>query len=351
MVQKSRGGIPDPLDDVGQAEYRFLACKTVRQVFQDFRQRPDLLLGNLFRLPKKRGDECLALDIPLRLGAPARMADLRVVVRRLAGPCDLVRRRRPRRVALDRKAHLPGRLDNRRPALRPVSDQVLGHACDTRELSILAILFHADAEAFLQAPGERIAVDRSRRLHPGVDRVLMQRPVLAVPVCPGGIEDHAVGMKLRVVVPAGAMLEHRGGYIGGKHLDLALPVTDTGIGAMAHHRLLQRYTRRIVMRPLDIRTQVCVGDGPQGRDALVGAEGHVETRRTALAASILCEFAPAAWGKAVVQPVEVAAVDLAAVGKTEQALRIEPDAVGFLTRRVVLVGMTERALALQVIGG
>ena len=44
------GGIADPLDDVGQAEYRFLARKTVRQVFQDFRQGPDLLLGNLFRL-------------------------------------------------------------------------------------------------------------------------------------------------------------------------------------------------------------------------------------------------------------------------------------------------------------
>ena len=66
-----------------------------------------------------------------------------------------------------------------------------------------------DAEAVLQAPGHCIAVDRSCRLHPGVDRVLMQRPELAVPVCPGGIEDHAVGMQLRVVVPAGSMLEHR----------------------------------------------------------------------------------------------------------------------------------------------
>ena len=118
-------------------------------------------------------------------------------------------------------------------------NQILGHACDTRELSILPILFHADAEALLQAPGERIAVDRSRRLHPGVDRVLMQRPVLAVPVCPGGIEDHAVGMKLRVVVPAGAMLKHRCRDIGQQHFDLAVPVTDAGIGAMAQHRLLK----------------------------------------------------------------------------------------------------------------
>ena len=204
------GSIAHPLDDVRQAEDCFLARKAVRQVFQHLCQRPDLLLGNLFRLPKKRGDECLAFDIPLRLGAPAPVPDLRVIVGRFASACDLVRRRRPRRVALDRKAHLPGRFDNRRAALRPVSDQVPGHACDARELSILAILFHADAETLLQAPCHGIAVDRPRCLHPGVDRVLVQRPVLAVPVCPGGIEDHAVGMKLRVVVPAGSMLEHRG---------------------------------------------------------------------------------------------------------------------------------------------
>ena len=209
MVQQPCGSIAHPLHDIRQAEYRFLAGKTVRQVFQDCRQRPDLLLGNLFRLPKKRGDQCLAFDIPFRFAAPAPVANLRIIVGRFSGPCDLVRRRCPRRVALDRKAHLPGRFDNRRPALRPVTDQVPGHACDTRELSILPILFDADAETLLEAPGQRIAVDRSRRLHPGIDRVLMQRPVLAVPVCPGRIEDHAMGVKLGVVVPAGSMLEHR----------------------------------------------------------------------------------------------------------------------------------------------
>ena len=203
----------------------------------------------------------------------------------------------------------------------------------------------------MQAPGECIAVDRPRRLHPAVDRVLVQRPVLAVPVCPGSIEDHAMGMKLGVVVPAGAMLEHRGGYVSRQDLDIAVPVTDAGIPAMAQHRLFQCYTRRIVMCLLDLRTQPGVGDRPQSRDALVGAEGHVETRRTALAAGVLCELASGVRCEAVIQPVEVTAVDLAAVGKTEQALRVEPDAVGFLTRRVVLVGMSEGALAFQVIRG
>ena len=97
-----------------------------------------------------------------------------------------------------------------------------------------------------------IAVDRSRRLHPGVDRVLVQCPVLAVPVCPCSIEDHTVGMKLRVVIPAGSMLEHRCRDIGGQHLDIAVPITDSGVGAMAQHRLFQRHARRIVMRVLDL---------------------------------------------------------------------------------------------------
>ena len=181
--------------------------------------------------------------------------------------------------------------------------------------------------------------------------MLVQRPVLAVPVCPGGIEDHAVGMQLGVVVPAGAMLKHRGRDIGRQHFDLAVPVTDTGIGAMPQHRFLQRYASRIVMRPVDLRTQLGIGDGPQGRDALVRAEGHVETRRTALAAGIAREFATAVRSEAVIQPVEVAAVDLAAVDKTKQAVGVEPHSVRLFSRRVILVGMAERALALQVVRG
>ena len=105
------------------------------------------------------------------------------------------------------------------------------------------------------------------------------------------------------------------------------------------------------MRPLDLRTQVWIGDGPQGRNALVGAEGHVETRGAPFAACVLCELASGVRCVAVIQPVEVAAVDLAAVGKTEQALRVEPDTIRFFSRCVVFIGMTKGALALQVIGG
>ena len=158
----------------------------------------------------------------------------------------------------------------------------------------------------------------------------MQRPVLAVPVCPGGIEDHAVGMQLRVIVAAGSMLEHRHCDIGGKYFDPAIPVTDAGIGAMAQHRLFQRYPGRIVMRLFDLRTQIGVGDSPQGRDALVGAEGQVKTCRAPLTAGVLCQLPSGVRCEAVVQPVEIAAIDLTAVREPEQALRIEPDAVPVL---------------------
>ena len=50
MVQETGGDIAHPLDDIGQAEHCLLACKAFRQVFQDFGQRPDLLLRNGFRL-------------------------------------------------------------------------------------------------------------------------------------------------------------------------------------------------------------------------------------------------------------------------------------------------------------
>ena len=278
------------------------------------------------------------------------MADLRIVVGRLAGPGDPVRRRRPRRVALDREAHVPGRLDDRRPALRPVSGQVFRHPRDAGELSVLAVLFHAEAEALLEVPGQGVAVEGAGRLHPGIDRMLVQRPVPAVGMGPGGIEDDAMGMQLGIVVPARAVLEHRARDIGRQHLDLALPVADPGIAAMAQHRLFQGHPRGLVVRPLDLRPQFGIGDRPQGGDALVGAEGQVEAGRAPVAAGIPGQPAAAVRGEAAVEPMEIAAVDRAAVGQSEQAHRVEPDAVRLLAGGVVFVGMPERALALQVIG-
>ena len=65
------------------------------------------------------------------------------------------------------------------------------------------------SEALAKVRGERVAVDGAGSLGPAVDRVLVHGAPLAVLVGAGHIEDDAVGMKLRVVLPAGAVLEHR----------------------------------------------------------------------------------------------------------------------------------------------
>ena len=143
-----------------------------------------------------------------------------------------------------------------------MAGQLIRDARDAREFALPAVLFHDDAETLLQVPGQGIAVDGARRLHPAIDRMLMQRPPFAVPLRPGRIEDHAMGMKLRIVVPAGAVLKQGGGNVGRQHLDLAVPVTNTGPGEVPQHRLFQRRSRRIVMRLFDLRTQLGIGYSP-----------------------------------------------------------------------------------------
>ena len=81
MVQQPGGDIPDPLGDVGQAEHGLLSCEAFRQVFQHCRQRPNLLLGNLFRLTQQRDDQRLAFDIAVRLTAPTAVTNFRIIIR------------------------------------------------------------------------------------------------------------------------------------------------------------------------------------------------------------------------------------------------------------------------------
>ena len=307
-------------------------------------------MADLRLVPCHGGDQRLALDEACGLFVPSPVAYLRVVVVRLAGPGDLVHAGHARSVAERGNAQLAGLGDDRLPPLRPEGLQVLRHALDTGKPAVWTVLLHLHAEALAEVPGERIAVDRPRGLGPAVDRVLVHRPPLAVLVRPRGIEDDAVGMELRVVLPAGAVLEHRHGDVGGEHPDPPLLVPDPRIGAVAEHGLFQRHPGGIVVRLLDLATQRRIGDGPERGHALVGREGHVQARRALRAARVPGELGGAVRREAVIEPVEVAAVDLAAVIETEQTPGVEPHPVRLLARRVVLVGMAERALALQVVG-
>ena len=345
QAEQSCRGIAHALHDVRKPEHRLFPGQALRQRFQHGGEIAHLLLGDDFRLAHQLRDQHFALTEAQGLLAPAPVPHLRVVVGRLARSGDLVRRRRPRRIAFDLEAHVIGGALNRRTPLRPVRREVFRHACDPGELPVPAVLLQGETEALLKVPGEGIAVDRARRFHPTIDRVLMERPPLAVLVRPGGIEDHAVGVKLRVVVPAGAVLEHRRHEIRRQNLNLPAAVADAGPGTVPEHRLFQRHPRGIVVGLLDLTAQLGIGDGPQGRHALVGREGHVEAWRALPAAGVPGEPARAVRREAVIEAVEVAGIRLAAVLQAEQAVGVEPHPVWFLARRVVLVGMAERALA------
>ena len=80
-----------------------------------------------------------------------------------------------------------------------------------------------------------------------------------------------MGVELRVVVAAGAVLEHGRHEVGGQHVDLSVAIADAGAGAMAEHRLLQRHPGRVVVRLLDPGPQLGIGDG-QSAETLLSAE-------------------------------------------------------------------------------
>ena len=339
------------LHHVGTAEHGLLASQMGRQIVEPARQLPDRFAADLHVVSCNGGNQFLALAETLGLVTPAAVPDLGIVVMGFPRSRQLVDAGHARGVAERRNAQLSSLGDDRFPPLRPVDLQVLRHAAHAGEPVVGTVLLHRHAEALAEVPGQGIAVDGACSLGPAVDRVLVHGPPLAVLAGAGCIEDDAVGMKLRVVLPAGAVLEHRHRDVGRQDPDAPLPVPDPRIRAVAEHRLFQRQAGGVVVGFLDPEPKRGIGDGPERGHALVGRECHVHARRALGAACVSGEPAGAVRCEAVVEPLEVAAVDLAAVLKAEQALGVEPHPVRLLSCRVVLVGMAERALALQVVRG
>ena len=232
-------------------EHGFLPGQVNGQIVEAVGQLPDSFSPNLDPMARHGPDQRLALREAFGLFVPAPVTDLRIVVVRLAGPGDLVDAGHARGVAARRNAQLAGLGHDRLAPLRPEDLQVLRHALDTGECAIGTVLLHRHAEALAEVPGQGIAVNRARGLGPAVGRVLVHGPPLAVLAGAGRVEDDAVGVELRVVLPAGAVLEHRYWDIGGQDPYPPLPVTDPGIGAVAEHRLFQRHAGGVVVRVLD----------------------------------------------------------------------------------------------------
>ena len=349
-AQQSRRRVRRRLHHVRPAEDRFLARKMGGQVVEPVGQRPDRLAGDVDLVSGHRGDQLLPLAVTLGFSPPAAVAYLRVVVVGLALARDLVDPRHPRGIAERGNAELPRhRYDGLAP-LRPERLEVVRHARDAGELIGGAVLLHPDAQPLLQLPRQVRAEHRPGRLLPAVDRVLVMGTPLAVLVRPGHVENRAVDVKLRVVLPARAVDE------GGAHqVRLGGPahaaLLDARIAAMPEHRVFQRRPRRGRRHRLDLQAHLRLGDGPEGGHALVHREGHVDAGGTVGAAGPAHQLAGPVGREAVVKALELSGVDLDAVLHPEQALGVEPGAVRLLARRVVLVGMPEGALALQVVLG
>ena len=338
------------LHHVGAAEDRFLTGQMGGKIVEPSRQLPDRFPRNLYLMSSDRGDQGLALGEPFGLLAPPPVPDFGVVVVRLAGARQFVHAGHPGCVAERRDTQFSGPRDDRLAPLRPECLQVLRHPVDPGELAVGTVLLHAQAEILLKIPGEVCPEQRTGRLLPAVDRVLVVRPPLAVFARPRKVEYRAMHMKLGVVLAAGAVDE------GGAHqlrfygTDDAV-LTDTRVAAILQHRVFERRAGGGYSYCLDPLTHVGLGDGPQRGHAFVHGEGQVDAGRAVGIAGPLHQLAGPVRREAVVEAAELASVHLSSVLKAKQALGIEPGAVRLLARRVVLVGMTEGALALKIVLG
>ena len=91
----------------------------------------------------------------------------------------------------------------------------------------------------------------------------MMRPVLAVLMGARDIQDRAMDMKLRIVLPACPMREGRPYQVSRyRGADIAAAFLDPRITAMFEHRVLQRRLCRIDGHPLDLRAHSRFRDRP-----------------------------------------------------------------------------------------
>ena len=163
----------------------------------------------------------------------------------------------------------------------------------------------------------------------------MERPPFAIVMGAGDIEDHAVGVKVGIVGAGRPMLKHRGHDVGGKNLDLAVLVTNSGVAAEFPDGVFERGADRVVVGPFDLAAKLVGRHCPEGGDGLVGVEGKIVGRTAVRTSGVACELLAGDRMISVVEFVEVRRVEGASVlGLTvlapEESRGIPPDAIRFL---------------------
>ena len=335
-----RGGrcVHRPLDDVRQPEHRLVGGDVVGNSVETLRRLADLLDGGRDLLAGQFRHEFFPVpDVSGCLEVPRDMAKFAALARQFLAPRRLVNSCRRSRVRPGREAQVRGHgLDGLAP-LRPLGDEALRNARDAGERLVLPVPFHPDPEPLLQVPGQGVPVGRAGRLVPAEDRRLVERSGLAVLVL-GDVEDEAVGVELRVVVPARSVLEHRPRDLGTHQLDVPALGPCPSPAAVLAHDLVESRPAGIVVRLRDLLAQLLSGDRPHRRDGLVGGEGHVDSRAALLRAGVLYQFLASLRVEPVIETPEVTAVDRAAVLDTEDAARVPPDPVGLFSANIVVGG-------------
>ena len=282
-AHQARGGVGSSFHHVRAAEHRLLAREIGWQTVQPVGEFAHRLARDIDLVPRHGSDQLLALGKVLGLAPPAPVTDLGVVVVGLAGPGQLVHPGQTRRVAQRRDAELARPRHDSLAPLRPVAQQILRHAGDARELGVRPVLFHTNPETVPQVPGEVGAEHGARGLLPAIHGILVVRPVLAVIMGPGEVEESAMDMELGIVLTAGAVGEG-GPHQVRRHRPLDAVLGDTRIAAIAEHRVLQSRARGGHRHAFDLGAHTGICDGPQRGDALVHRKRHVDARGAFVAA-------------------------------------------------------------------
>ena len=149
------------------------------------------------------------------------------------------------------------------------------------------------------------------------------------------VEDEAVRVELRVVVPRRPVLEHGSGELATDELDVAAFGPPPRPGAVLPYDPVEGHPARVVVRPRDLLAQLLAGDRPERRDGLVGAERDVEAGQPLLRSGVPGERLARRRMEAAVELPELPGVDRGAVLETEEAARVPPAPVGLLSADVV----------------
>ena len=212
----------------------------------------------------------------------------------------------------------------------------------------MAVAFELELESLLKVPREGVAVDRAAGADPLVGRALVVGAPYAVVVGAYEIEDHAVGVKLGIVVAAGVVVEGDAEDVSGE--DFLSALAAAGVRAVLVGDGLERPAYGVAMAGFDLLAELRIGERPQCADGLVGAEGEVESGGTVLESRVPRQRCLIVGGETGVEGLKIVGVDGCAVFQPEQSAWVPPHSVRLVASAVVVKRRPVAFAVPQVVG-